>query len=290
MDFDYHLKLVTNSNTGYDRTAHDLDLVEQAKTLYPSARTAMQKVVEDGDYQSYVKGIEPYDRFIWHHSHLGDKSNIFAYKKIKVSPSWTEQIWAPVFERVRRQMADHWQTGELRIIQNTQVVESFSDQGPSGFKDVDNGIAVTATMAGSYWEFLMPVVVVEDKTGHFCKTACTGVDAIIRRVKAMNPKVLAFVMTDNNVSVGRDSLVENVFGAGGVLISQRGKNNSREDYPPLHADRFQTVERLCLNYLRDQSITDFLNIQNAQPRGQSLRESIDQDGRFVPEPLRQYLV
>jgi hypothetical protein len=135
----------------------------------------------------------------------------------------------------------------------------------------------------------MPVVVCEIKTGHYCKTACTGVDAIIRRVRIMNPTVLAFAVTDNQVSVGQDHAVENVFGAGGVLISQRGKNGNKTSYPKLDPSKFELVEKICVNYLKNHSLVNFTNVTLGKTQGVSLRKVIDTKGYFVPKELEKFL-
>ena len=288
MDPKYHISLVTNPASGYERTAKDALLVEQAISLYSKVESAIVKVVEDGDYKKYVDSITEYDKFIWEVSHEGDKSNLFAYKKIKVSPSWTEQIWAPVFERIRLSLNEYWNT-ELILIQNKQVVESINKHGPTAYKDVDGGIAVTVTHNGK--NYLMPVVVAEMKTGHFCKTACTGVDAIMRRVITMNPNVLGFAVTDNNISVSKDAEVENVFGSGATLIQQRGIgfNNLKNIYPTLNADQLLLVEKICKGYFKTKKLTDFTNVKSKKALGMYLRESIDKTGSYIPENLQAYV-
>lgn len=283
MNINYHIDLVKKPTTGYNRSDNDHALAAMAQELYPAVASAMTNAVEDGDWQKYCSAIEEYDRFVWEQSHKGDKSNIFAYKKIKVSPSWTEQLWAPVFERVRKSVEAKWNTS-LTLIQNAEVVESWAN-GPASFKDVDGGIGIVDQKYGC----IMPIIVAEDKTGHFCKTACTGVDGIMRRVRTMNPNVLGMCITDNNVSVGQDSLVENVFGAGGVLISQRGTNGYKEKYPKLNADKFSLVENLCLNYLATKNKDEFLINTSVQSSNVFLRENIDRSGYYVPPNLQQYL-
>jgi hypothetical protein len=283
MNTNYHIDLVKKPTTGYQRSENDHVLAEKAQELYPTVAAAMLDAVVDGDWQKYCASIEEYDRFVWIESHRGDKSNIFSYKKIKVSPSWTEQLWAPVFERVRKTVQQQWNT-PLVLIQNVEVVESWS-QGPSSYKDVDGGIGIVDQVH----DCIMPVVVAEDKTGHFCKTACTGVDGIMRRVLAMNPHVLGMCITDNNVSVGQDSLVENVYGAGGILISQRGTNGRKEEYPQLNADKFNLVETICLNYLATKTKDDFLIKTSSQSSNVFLRENIDRNGYYIPSNLQQYL-
>jgi hypothetical protein len=288
MDPKYHIHLVTNPASGYERTAKDAVLVEKAIMLYSKVETAIINVVENGDYKQYIDSIREYDKFIWEASHEGDKSNLFAYKKIKVSPSWTEQIWAPVFERIRLSLNEYWKT-ELVLIQNKQVVESINKHGPTAYKDVDGGIAVSINLNGK--NYLMPVVVAEMKTGHFCKTACTGVDAIMRRVLTMNSNVLGFAITDNNISVSKDAEVENVFGSGATLIQQRGIgfNNLKNIYPELDYRQLELVEKICKNYFKTKQLTDFTNVKSKKALGMYLRETIDATGRYIPENLQVYV-
>jgi hypothetical protein len=287
MDTMYHKKLVLNETTDYQRTAYDSQLVEEAKTMFADVEQALIQVVSSGDYTEYVKQIRNYDKFVWEKSHEGDKTNIYAYKKIKVSPSWTEQFWAPIFERVRLKISELWNFDNLVLIQNSKVVESMGDRGPDAFKDVDAGIGIIKQI--NFDSVIMPVVVCESKTGHYCKTACTGVDAIIRRVRSMNSYVLGFAVTDNQVSVGKDQPVSNVFGAGGVLISQRGINNTRSDYPELDPNKFKLVEDLCINYLENMKPENFSEVKLKINKSQKLRECIDNQGYFIPEELEKYL-
>lgn len=291
MNLDYHIDLVRNPSTGYARTALDLDLVAQAQSLYVQARLAMSQLTLDGDYKAYVLAIRDYDRFVWQASHQGDKTNLFAYKKIKVSPSWTEQIWAPVFERVRQHLETIWRC-PLVLVQNQSVVDAVDHLGPRAYKDVDIGIGLLKHLAGWDRPVILPVAVAESKTGHYCKTACTNVDGIVRRVRTLNPRVLAFCITDNNVSVARDALVDHVFGHGGVLVQQRGvgANNDHDlDYPELAPENFQLVEKICRGHLSKYSYNDFAHVKGAATSDQTLRSSIDAHGYFVPKELEAYI-
>jgi len=287
MDTQYHINLVKNPKGGYKRTANDLDLVKQAESMYSVVSDAMLKLVQDGDYKSYINSIETYDKFVWEQSHKGDKSNIFAYKKIKISPTWTEQIWAPVFERVRIIMEKEWNI-QLVLIQNMEVVESFGINGPTAYKDVDGGIGIYKTFKFGK-KAVMPIIAAEDKTGNFCKTACTNVDGIIRRVKAMNPDVLALCITDNQVNVGGKVEVDHSFGSGGIIVTQRGKNKKKEVYPKLNSDIFEMVERLSINYLKEKTATDFTDIPHSNTSGIFLREHIDAKGYYVPPELEKFI-
>jgi len=296
MDSKYHLKLVLNETTGYQRTAGDLRLVDEANRLYQTVIPAIDALMQDGSYQNYVSAIEPYDRFVWEHSHKGDKANIFSYKKIKVSPSWTEQFWAPVFERVRIKLVQHWaqdlqaHAAELVLLQNTQTVTSLTTAGFAEHKDVDVGIGVKVWSPALQTRVVLPMVVCESKTGHFCKTACTGVDGIARRVLDLNPNVLAFTVTDNQISVGREVEVDHAYGSGGILIMHRGQApKSRESYPSLHAHKFQLVENGCYKYLISKNVSDFVDSINVtRTSGIRLMDKIIQHGYYIPDPLTQY--
>lgn len=289
MDTEYHINLVKNPGGGYKRTANDLDLIKQAEILYPAVRKAMLDVVSDGDYQKYINGITPYDAFYWEQAHKGDQTNIYAYPKIKIGPSWSEQIWAPVFERVRLQMIDHWKHADNNVclIQNTTVVENVSKGGNIGNKDVDGGVAFKVVKDGKTYR--MPIVVAEMKGGHMCKTITTQVDAIVRRFKNMNPHVLAFAITDNQASTGKKVLTDTVFGAGGILIIQRGRNHVQETHPMLNPAMFKLVENISVNYLKTKTIKNFTDVKPKDHSGIFLRECLDNEGYFIPDALKQFV-
>ena len=101
MDTNYHINLVINTSSGHKRTNNDKQLAVEAESLYKEVVPAMIKAVQTGDWSKYCKSIENYDRFVWEQSHKGNEANMFANPKIKVGPSWLEQLWAPVFERIR---------------------------------------------------------------------------------------------------------------------------------------------------------------------------------------------
>jgi hypothetical protein len=287
MDTHYHINLVKNPSGGYHRTENDNDLVKEAEVLYQSVISAMPIAVKTGNWKEYCNSIKEYDMFVWEQSHKGNQTNIYANPKIKVGPSWAEQMWAPVFERVRLQMQQKWNV-ELVLIQNTNVVETLDNKGPSSTKDVDNGIGIVITIGVK--KYIMPIVVGENKGGHYCKVQCNTVDGIIRRVRSMNNKVLAFSLTDNNVSVGKSVVVDHSFGSGGVLICQRGINGKKSKvHPTLNVDKFELVERFCINYLSTLTPQDFLNVIPSQTSGIMLRDHIDTKGYYIPPELEEFI-
>jgi hypothetical protein len=286
MDTHYHINLVKNNTGGYIRTENDNQLAAEAETLYLSVVKAMLIAVETGDWRQYLSSIKEYDMFVWEQSHKGNQTNIFANPKIKIGPSWAEQMWAPVFERTRLKIEKVWNTN-LTLIQNTTAVETLGSKEPSSMKDVDNGIGIIKIINNK--EYIMPIIVAENKGGHYCKTTCTNVDGIFRRVRAMNPNVLAFALTDNHITVGSKVEVDHSFGAGGVLICQRGSNRKSDLYPALNPDKFELVERMCINYLSTLSANDFLNILPSQTSGVLLREHIDVKGHYIPPELEKFI-
>jgi hypothetical protein len=298
MDTEYHINLVrrdpnsvkkVQSKSRYVRTPNDLVLIQQAEKLYPGVRSAMLDLVKDGDYEKYISSINAYDAFYWEQAHKGDQSNIYAYPKIKIGPSWTEQIWAPVFERVRLRLIEHWTHTENNIclLQNTTVVENVSKGGNIGNKDVDGGVAIKVDINGKTYR--MPMVVAEMKGGHMCKTITTQVDAIVRRFKNMNPHVLAFAITDNQASTGKKVLIDTVFGSGGILVIQRGQNHVRETHPKLNPKIFKMVEDVSVNYLKTKTLINFNAVKPKDHGKVFLRECIDNDGYYIPNDLKQFM-
>ena len=210
---DLHRKLL-------DKYADDTS-VQPLIEMWPAVSNAILKVLEDGDYESYICAIRAYDEYIWKKSKEPDGSNPIAYKKWKIYPSWSELNWAIVYERVRRQLSF-----ETVLIRTDKVLEGATTNGDIFYKDVDGGLAIPGMCNGK--KVLFPVVVMEHKGGHFCKTACTGVNAIGRRFHDTNPNVLTVQATENKVTIGldqSDALIRDI----DIFIIDRGKNKVEED-------------------------------------------------------------
>lgn len=289
MDLHYHINLVKkhiSGTSGYKDKPDDVYIRNRAFALYPTVEQAQIDVVNDGDYLKYVNTISTYDQFYYDYSRRGDQTNIFAYPKIKIGPSWLEQIWAPVFERVRVEMQKHWEVANLVTLQNTQVIEYLPSSNQPATKDVDGGIGIQFDLNGK--SYILPIVVAEVKGGHFCKTMTTQVDGIFKRFKSMNSNLLCFAITDNKCSIGKDVQVESAWASGGVIIVQRGKNGVKEDYPKLNVENFYKVEELCIRYLKSKSLKDFINVSPKKTSGIYLRSKLN-EGSYIPNELQDYL-
>jgi len=284
MNLHRHINLVKNTNTGYERKEKDFLLVEQALKIYPTVELAQLDLVSNSDYSSYITSITPYDQFYWEQSHKGDKENIYAYAKIKVGPSWLEQLWFPVFERIKNKMEKVWAEYpdiELVNLQDDEVVQYFPSKGYPENKDVDIGLGIISK--NSFQRYIFPIIVGEVKGGHFCKTTTKNVRGIFSDFRKMNPNIRCFAITDNNFSVSTDADVNAVWEEGSAIVIQRGNNKKIVQYPALNYQRFKMVEDLCVNYLSNKTPDDFLNITKAESKGLKLRSIIDSNGFYISD-------
>lgn len=235
--------------------------------MWSDVEDAIKKVINDGDYQTYVKSIEPYDRHIWTESKKEDGSNPIAYKKWKIYPSWSELNWAIVYERVRNQIPF-----ETVLIRTDKVLEGATTQGSIFYKDVDGGLAIRGVLNGI--SVLYPVVVMEHKGGHFCKTACTGVNAIGRRFHDTNPNVVTVQITENNITVGKDQ-TDTLINEIDRFIVDRGRNQvDNNSYWPRNFKEMQEHELDLVSLLSTAKPDYFTKINIENVSSKSLREQL----------------
>lgn len=244
--------------------------------MWPDVERAIEQAVEDGDYQNYVKAIEPYDRHIWTESKKQDGSNPIAYKKWKIYPSWSELNWAIVYERVRRQIPL-----ETVLIRTDKVLEGATTQGSIFYKDVDGGLAIKGMLNGV--DVLFPVVVMEHKGGHFCKTACTGVNAIGRRFHDTNPNVITVQITENNVTVGMDQ-TDTLINEIDRFIVDRGRNQIENDrYWPRNFEEMEKHETDLVSVLSNAKSDYFTKIKIENVSSKSLRQQL-KETNYISKP------
>lgn len=232
MNYHYHRKtlLATESDHPY---------VQHAATMLEQVEQAMKDYVEDKiTTEQYIDRITPYDQFMWEKAHeKPQKSNPINTGQNKKYSTWREQKWAPVFEKIRRRVEPQWSTS-LVVIQNKQVVETVYNDGYIAFKDVDGGLAIESTINNK--KVLIPVIAVEDKGGHACSTCFNGVNAQGLRLHQSFPNAKHVFITDNNVSVGANKGMQ-IADHINLTVLERGTNRVHEEYPKLHASRWQEV-------------------------------------------------
>lgn len=248
--------------------------------MWPQVEAAIERVLDDGDYDAYVKAIEDYDRHIWTESKKPDGSNPIAYKKWKIYPSWSELNWAIVYERVRRQLPF-----ETVLIRTDKVLEGATTQGAISYKDVDGGLAIKGTLFDT--DVLFPVVAMEHKGGHFCKTACTGVNAIARRFQDTNPNVVSVQITENNVTIGQDQ-TDHLIGDIDIFIVDRGVNKVSNDvWQKRNSAEMLQHEQELVDHLSSMLPESFTNIQLANVSSKPLREQLDESNYLSKLSLKK---
>jgi hypothetical protein len=246
--------------------------------MWPTVETAIEKVINDGDYDSYVESIREYDEHIWTESKKEDGSNPIAYKKWKIYPSWSELNWAVVYERVRRQL-----NFETVLIRTDKVLEGATTAGDVFYKDVDGGLAIKGELNNK--EVLFPVVVMEHKGGHFCKTACTGVNAIGRRFHDTNPNVITVQITENNVTVGKDQ-TDGLINEIDIFIIDRGRNQYKKDsYWMRNSAEMKIHEEQLVHLLSNAEPKHFLNIKVENVSNKSFRDQLNETNYISKEKV-----
>jgi hypothetical protein len=265
-----HRKLLDN----YADNASVSPLIE----MWADVEAAIEKVIADGDYEFYVNAIRAYDEHIWTESKKEDGSNPIAYKKWKIYPSWSELNWAIVYERVRKQL-----NFETVLIRTDKVLEGATTAGDVFYKDVDGGLAIKGTLNDK--EVLFPVVVMEHKGGHFCKTACTGVNAIGRRFHDTNPNVITVQITENNVTVGKDQ-TDGLINEIDIFIVDRGRNQLEKNrYWMRNSTEMKMHEEQLVRMLSSAEPRHFLNIKVENVSSKSFRDQLNESNYISKEKV-----
>ena len=246
--------------------------------MWPTVELAIKKVIDDGDYNSFIESIREYDEHIWKESKKADGSNPIAYKKWKIYPSWSELIWAIVYERIRRQLKF-----ETVLIRTDKVLEGATSAGDVFYKDVDGGLAIKGSINGK--NVLFPVVVMEHKGGHFCKTACTGVNAIGRRFHDTNPNIITVQITENQVTVGKDQS-DGLINEIDHFIIDRGRNQIENNrYWIRNSKEMYQHEQEIVSDLSVAKPQHFLNINVENVSGKKFRDQLNESNYIKKQKL-----
>lgn len=214
---------------------------------------AISDTIETGDYKELVSQITEYDAFVYANTKSRDKTNLLYDKKNHLAPSWWEIVWTIPFERVRLTLEAQGFSGKLETLLDTKTVQSSGGDNYNK-KNVDCGLGLWFN--GS----LLPMVIGEVKSGHFCSTAATNVDAIFAHFKRLNPKILTVSVVDNNVSIGEKRTIEGLFESADLTIMQRGKSRKADTFSPLSWERMDKLEKVCLDYIQRFDLEDFCHI------------------------------
>jgi hypothetical protein len=246
--------------------------VESALYFIPDFENAIVKVINDGDWESYVKGVTNYDKFLWQCNHLyPQKTNPINILQNKKYSSYRETLLSPLWFRIQNRIPF-----KTEVLVNKSIIQTLHEDNTFNYKDIDGGLGI------KHNDFLLPVVVNEDKSGHFCKTQAKNVNGILRVFEDTNDSILRVCTTDNKVSIGKgvDSSDLSSFN---IVASVRENNGGSSVYNKLNSSIFEKMESEIINYLTKKSgdafSIDKYKIKSKQNR--SIRESIDNTGIYI---------
>lgn len=260
MNFKYHRKTLLASDT-------DHLLIKTAASMLDAVEQSMAKFIDHRNTDQYIKEISAYDEFMYRSAKIKpQKSNPINTLQNKKYSTWREQKWAPIFESIRLELAQHWKTNKLVLIQNKKVAESVYSSGYIKYKDVDGGIGFEMEVGSKKTKVLVPIIAVEDKGGHACSTCFDGVAAQSLRLHRCFPQAWSVFITDNQITVGAAKESE-IYNDIDLIVMERGQNRKKVEYPTLDATRFSEVRTGLLLRLKKSKLDDFaqyLEIQSSK--------------------------
>jgi hypothetical protein len=288
MNYDYHIALIKKSKNNNDRFKGD-PIYDQLIGTYDSSGVdgAMKSLVNGTiSISEYVDRISVYDELIvGFHRKKPQKSNPVNTGQNKVYSTWREQKWAPVVERIRRELQKRTEQ-DLKLVQNSSVAQIIYEDGTAKSKDVDCGIAIESSLESSLGDkkILIPVLVSEDKGGHACATCFDGVAGVAGHFKQSFPLSRSVFITDNNVSIGQDKSAS-IFQDINMVICERGDNSKglkSNQYIPLKGERWQALYDAADRYFTPEILSRLSNYTASPVRASGkFREQIDRTGLFV---------
>lgn len=248
--------------------------VRQALEFIPNFVSAIETVIENGDWSQYAKSVEPYDKFLWEKYYdEKQKTNPINIGQNKIFSSYRESLLFPLWYRIKKSLPF-----ETNVILNKPIIQTIYTDGTTDTKDVDGGLYITCEHNGN--TYYCPVIVDEDKGGHFCATTASNVNSIFRKFKDTNPNILTIATTDNNVSIGKEKDC-NFMQSTNCVFSIRGKNGEpKKKYSSLWWERFDEVEKVLIKKLNDKSENDFIceKMNSREKSDRKIRDIIDNHG------------
>jgi len=270
VNYNYHRNILESSKKEHC-------YVQQALRMWPKVESAMKNLINGSiDINHYIDEITVYDKFMWDKFHeKPQKSNPINITQNKKYSSWREQLWAPIFDLIRKSLEEKWDT-ELVLIQDDNVARTVYNSGDVKIKSVDNGIAIKHDIFDKI--YLIPILIVEDKGGNACATTFDGVEAQALTFHRSFPNAKFAFITDNKISVSTKNPIhfyDNI----NLVICQRGKNKVKASYPLLNKNIFNDTYNGILESLSDVDHNKFLKYNEISSNNiGTLRESIDSDG------------
>lgn len=251
--------------------------VQRALEFTPEFLSAINTVIEDGDWDGYTERVNEYDKFLWdvYHNETQMFNPINTVQSKKYS-SYRETLLLPLWTRIKDRL-----NFETHVPVNKSVAQVIFDDGDCQYKDLDGGLYINQMYMGN--EIATPVLANEDKGGHFCATQASNVNGIFRKFKDLNPNILTIATTDNKVTIGKDKDF-GFMSSTNYIFSLRGKNLvDFKTHNKLVGSRFQFIESSIIERLNKIGIEPYLiqNLKITKKHTKGIRESIDEGGVMV---------
>jgi len=269
ISIDYHRNIMSEEGSH--------PYVQRALEFLTEFETAVNQVYETGDWVTYCQNVNEYDKYLWevYHNEKQATNPINTIQTKKYS-SYRETLLFPLWKRIGERL--NFQT---EVVQNKSVAQVIFDDGTCQYKDLDGGLYINQTHLGNL--IPTPVLVHEDKGGHFCATQGSNVNAIFRKFKDLNRNIITITTTDNKVTIGKDKDY-GFMSSTNYIFSLRGKNVVEYiKHSSLVGDRFAFIEESIIDKLNSIGENPFL-IQNLNVKTKhvkTIRESIDKKGVMV---------
>jgi hypothetical protein len=181
-------------------------------------------------------------------------------------------------ERLRKRLVEA--TGIPFVLiqgEKKRVAVSAYKNGKVKTKDVDLGIGLVHS------SYIIPVIAIECKGGHACATCHDGIWGQGTRMKKTFPNALQGFITDNNISVGQKTPMEEYSDAIDFELIERGDNKNRKlkVYSPLLPTRLQLAEDKLFEKISSMPESHW-RIMNPlpEPSGVGFRKQMDDHGSF----------
>ena len=277
MNYKYHRNTLIASD-------HNHPMVKKCLTMLDGFEQAVEDFCENIiDAETYFERITEYDTYMFMSARSKpQKSNPINTLQNKKYSTYREMITLPIWYHLisRLKKLEQWADIDLAVIQNISILETKYSNGKYNTKDVDGGIAIRTQINGE--KKYIPVIAVEDKGGHACKTTVNGVNAIGLRLHQSFPTAIFGFVTDNNVTVGKkqgSEIIDNT----NFFLCERGEIDGWDkNYQPLKAYRFVNLEEQLFGYLKDMQPSKFLNYNTIfSSSNKTLRDMLRETGGVI---------
>jgi hypothetical protein len=267
----YHKNILIESR---DESNHPM--VQEALTYIDCFEKSIVKVINDGNWEMYIDTITNYDKFLWECNHQHpQKTNPINILQNKKYSSYRETLLIPLWYRIKNRISF-----DTIVLTNTSVIQTMFSDAVDNFKDVDGGLGISIKVGEK--NKILPIIVNEDKSGHFCKTQASNVNGIMKKFEEFNSNIIRLCTTDNKITIGKN-IDSELISSISILASLRKNNLEHNVYNKLNWEIFSSLESVIVDKLNEIGDIRFgidkYKIKDKQNK--LIRESIDSSGIFI---------